>query len=784
MHYAPVTIDARRKASAYMIDHDGNKSSFLKDLPSTDYKGYPSTSKPGAVCADGKIVKIIAARENWAAIIVRTSDGHQYSASGAITNPQESAFITMEGEWQDNAKYGRQFKAKSAVVDITRMDANGVVALLSSSFVEGVGESKAKAICAHFGDRVFDVIGNHYEQLTEVPGIGKATAKKIKDSFAANQQFINLGQLLKPDVTDAQIKKFVAKYGSNAGEHIKENPYKLIEELEGIGFKKADRIAIQSLHLDMHDSRRIDAAIVCGIDEAASEGHCFVYLEDIYKYTNKLAQDSQGCGFTNDEIQKRIKEQRNNKRLVIERANGRYLMYTARTWNAENRVAATLYTMATTTLDPFKISQQEIDVGIQETEKKSLETTGTPFIFEDLQRDAVKTALTNRVSIITGGPGTGKTTCMRAILTTYLLHHDRDTILLCAPTGRAASRMREVTGVDAMTIHSAMHMRPGTDGKNLLVIADETSMNDIYVADMLLSLVSLGGRLVLIGDPDQLPSVGAGNFLNDVISSGVVPVLKLAVCYRNSGAIAKNADRINHGFGVEQFELDDEFAFISSHDDDLRGDILREYYKQVDMYGIKDTCCVCPMRKSGHGQTCTEDLNIIIRDKLNPLTPGQYVWPAIKKNGVAFREGDRVMLTKNTQMDKVSRRLVNGDLGTIEKIMKGGVLVNFDDDVTALFDRLVFENKFILAYACTVHKCQGQEYASVVIACAKEHQRMLERNLIYTAITRAKKHCTIVGEANYVRAAAQTVKGIRRNTMLAVRLQHPEWRKSGEEIAV
>lgn len=756
------------------------------------YMGTPKQGNPGIIVAEGKITRIIAQRDTWASIKVLTPEGQEYLASGSIIMPQNGASITMEGRWVNTERYGREFKASRANIEIVARDDRELTSLLSSKFVNGVGKDKAKAIVNHFGKDTLRIVENDYMRLTEVPGIGMKTAKTIHNSFTANRCHLELAKILKPEASDALINRiysFYSEKGENAVEKISENPYILIRDFVGIGFKKADAMAVVSMGMDKHDRRRIEAAVIAGLDAAANEGHCFVPLNDISAYANKVAIESQNEGFSDDEIKTAIKSGIREKSLVIERctatnADGHeepsYIVYNQSVWKAENKVADMLCELLKTPISN-PISQEDIDYGIELTEATSTNyRTGEAFQMETLQKDAVKQALTNSVSVVTGGPGTGKTTCLKAMLNAYTQSNSPSRIVLCAPTGRAAARMNEVTGYPAHTIHYYCNLfkrSDNMDDRGLLVIADETSMLDINTATMLLRLVSKGGRLVLIGDPDQLPSVGAGNFLIDVIESGVVPVVRLKVGYRNSGSIAKNADRINHGKGIDSFDLDDEFQFISSHNENLRDDLLDEYYRLVDEYGLENVCCICPIRKSGRGYTSTEDLNLIIRDKLNPIPTGRYV--PTGKFGVTFRENDRVMLTKNTAVKGAPRPFVNGDIGTIIAVHPSTVAVKFDDDVITHFDRAQFETDFILAYASTVHKCQGQEYEAIVTACAKEHLYMLERNLLYTAITRAKKHCTLVGEGTYVTIAAKTVKGRKRNTLLKSRLQKNIAKKLG-----
>lgn len=767
------------------------------------YQGEPSEQFDGKIVARGTVRKIISTKKDtdWVCIAVNPiEEAQDFNVSGVMPGIAEGVTVELVGSWVESEKFGRTFRAASAFYDISRETSEEVVvSVLSSRWFPGIGEKKAEEIYKMFGPQTMTIIKENPQKLKCISGIGEKTADKLSECVKSFSEQLQLAQFLKPEVTDAMIERLIQNYGSakKVLSAMRENPYKMIQKVDGIGFRKADHIARNAFSFPLNDPRRIRAAISCALLDATKSGDCFLMIEQMAQQTQKYVS---GCGleagFTYNETNAQLAAlQKEGKIVCVRTPDKKAVVYHPIIYRAEKDVAAKLADMLVSTKESLPIFDESIRKGILQTEEQYIRETGITFKFEDFQRKAVETALKNRVTIITGGPGTGKTTCMRAILNAFKKQYGPQEILLCAPTGRAASRMQEVAKLPAKTIHSAL-----AGGPKSFVIADEVSMIDIEVMSMLLSLVAEDGRLILIGDPDQLPSVGPGNVLNDLIDSGVIPVVKLKVGYRNSGSIAKNADRINHGILMEEFDEDENFQFYPAYDEDLRTTVLDKYFENVEKFGLKETCLITPIRKRNTGYTSASDLNLIIRNKLNPgETLGENGLPLkpTMSNGIVFRVGDRVMLTKNHNYPQYPRLLVNGDVGTVTACDDKKVSVLLDDPAIKIIkseytdeethltksiteekevqfevtvERSLAEREFILAYASTVHKCQGMEYKSVVFACGKEHTFMLQRNLVYTAITRAKTRCTIVGDASYVDYAAKTVRNITRNTLLKVRL--------------
>ena len=455
------------------------------------------------------------------------------------------------------------------------------------------------------------------------------------------------------------------------------------------------------------------------------------------------------------------------------------------------------------------VDSQDVDEAIESIEAED------GFSLDDTQKNAVRTVFGSdikNVTVITGGPGSGKTTIIKTIIKTWQiargLRYNEDSMLLCAPTGRASARMREATEQPASTIQSAYYSMHG-DCEASIIVVDEFSMCNLETAHMVFELASHGCKLVIVGDPDQLPAIGAGNVLRDLIQSGVVNVCKLSSCHRNVGSIVENAIHINTGETTETFKQDEQFALIPAKGKEMRNIALSNYFAYVEKYGeqvteknadtaevyeegIKQVCLLTPTKKKGCGSLSATDMNLLIRDELNPATDANsWFFSNFKKKakpeqGFEYRLGDRVMLCKNHK-----NSFVNGDMGFIvdyqEKALDpntSGTIhhaytIRFDNpcDVegrvyTMLVSRKTLQSEFSLAYAMTVHKSQGSEFKAVVIGLEKSWSRLLQRNLLYTAVTRAKKECRIIGEMKTVDEAILTNDIEYRNTLLESRLTH------------
>lgn len=693
-----------------------------------------------------EIKKIYADRGDWASVMAMSlTDGACFKAAGTIIGAAVGMTMVLEGEMVNDPKWGEQFKVTgSRQVIATRQQ---VVEYLSSSYIKGIGPSLAEKIFNMFGARSVDVVENHPEELVKVRGISAAKAEKASQSCRENRAFLNLMEYLGGKATANQVRTLYTKYGDKVFEVLKNNPYVVIYELDGFGFKRADALA-RAAGIRDNDPRRVRAAITYTLNRLADDGHCFCRVDALEANLKEIIEDvpTENLG---DCIVDEIKV----GRLVLEDD----MLYTADLYKAEEGVA-NFITKLLKSPNKTSVSQRSVETAILQMEHE------TGFELEKKQKDAILTACKSRISVITGGPGTGKTTIIQAIIKSVERQYK---VMLAAPTGKASRRMTEVTGEQATTIHrmlfDAMHSGLRSDGRAPFFIVDEASMLDIRLAADILELVSgVNGSVVFIGDVDQLPPIGPGNFLRDLLASPVVPKVKLDLCHRQKGMIAINADRINQGKGTHALNLSDpSFQIVEPASPEIAQNLMISLYLDaLKEYRPQDICCLSPMRKKTRSSTSADLLNEILREKINPMVPGK---PTI--NGL--RLGDRVMETVNDS----KRDIYNGDCGTITDIddVSKSLILTTDDGREIEYG--AFEMKtLVLAYAMTVHKSQGSEFKVAIIANCKEHYIMLQRNLLYTGVTRARDKVIIVGTRQAIDIAVRTVKAIQRNTHLKQRL--------------
>lgn len=540
-------------------------------------------------------------------------------------------------------------------------------------------------------------------------------------------------------------------------------------------------------------------------------------VDDMYRVVKETMRNVlHEVAFPDEVIRKAATIAREDSLVVVQGSkptDGRkpmFCMYLYKYWFYECDIAYLCTMIHTNSNSTYGlVDSQDVDEAIESIEAED------GFSLDDTQKNAVRTVFGSdikNVTVITGGPGSGKTTIIKTIIKTWQiargLRYNEDSMLLCAPTGRASARMREATEQPASTIQSAYYSMHG-DCEASIIVVDEFSMCNLETAHMVFELASHGCKLVIVGDPDQLPAIGAGNVLRDLIQSGVVNVCKLSSCHRNVGSIVENAIHINTGETTETFKQDEQFALIPAKGKEMRNIALSNYFAYVEKYGeqvteknadtaevyeegIKQVCLLTPTKKKGCGSLSATDMNLLIRDELNPATDANsWFFSNFKKKakpeqGFEYRLGDRVMLCKNHK-----NSFVNGDMGFIvdyqEKALDpntSGTIhhaytIRFDNpcDVegrvyTMLVSRKTLQSEFSLAYAMTVHKSQGSEFKAVVIGLEKSWSRLLQRNLLYTAVTRAKKECRIIGEMKTVDEAILTNDIEYRNTLLESRLTH------------
>ena len=551
--------------------------------------------------------------------------------------------------------------------------------------------------------------------------------------------------------------------------------------------------------------------------QAQMAGNTFIWVDDMYRVVKETMRNVlHEVAFPDEVIRKAATIAREDSLVVVQGSkptDGRkpmFCMYLYKYWFYECDIAYLCTMIHTSSNSTYGlVDSQDVDAAIEIIEAED------GFSLDDTQKNAVRTVFGSdikNVTVITGGPGSGKTTIIKTIIKTWQiargLRYNEESILLCAPTGRASARMREATEHPASTIQSAYYSMHG-DCEASIIVVDEFSMCNLETAHMVFELASHGCKLVIVGDPDQLPAIGAGNVLRDLIQSGVVNVCKLSSCHRNVGSIVENAIHINTGETTETFKQDEQFALIPAKGKEMRNIALSNYFAYVEKYGeqvteknadtaevyeegIKQVCLLTPTKKKGCGSLSATDMNLLIRDELNPATDANsWFFSNFKKKakpeqGFEYRLGDRVMLCKNHK-----NSFVNGDMGFIvdyqEKALDpntSGTIhhaytIRFDNpcDVegrvcTMLVSRKTLQSEFSLAYAMTVHKSQGSEFKAVVIGFEKSWARLLQRNLLYTAVTRAKKECRIIGEMKTVDEAILTNDIEYRNTLLESRLTH------------
>lgn len=680
----------------------------------------------------------------------------EITAVGYFLPSNKKIDYEMEGMWKKD-KYGFSFVVTS-FEDVVPENKEGIIAYLSSGLIKGVGEKTAKLIVGRFGLKTMEVFENSPEDLLEIKGISKGKLEKIINSYQSTKTVKALVAFLKPyGITTNSILRIYRKFGTGAMHVIQENPF-LLCDVEGFGFKTVDDIA-ENLNYPPDGEKRIESSIIYSLDQAKRNGHLYlnydVLIEDAFGLLNKK--------FNRVVVQKKEIESAVNKLsdlevLVVENK----AVYKYSCHHAEENAAFNIRRLLKANGERYFVSSDEI-----EALENYFEMT-----FAEKQKKAISMCLANNISIVTGGPGTGKSTILKAVLRLYQTFSRGEAALL-APTGKAARRMEECTGFPASTIHSALCLHSDEDesfgGSALdasLVVVDEFSMVDMSLAKNLFSSIRSGAKVLLIGDPDQLPSVGAGNVFRELINSHEIPTTVLDVVYRQSGVskIITNAVKINTG--KQDLEYDETFSLTQiSSETKAADEIVKMYVEEVKKVGIENVQVITPLRKKG--EACSNALNKKIQAILNPALS---LHKEIQIGERFFREKDRIMQIKNNDFAS------NGETGEIISISP-----NEDDEpiITIRFSsgrvaQYTTEDMDIidLGYATTVHKSQGSEYKTVILAMLSSQFIMLKRNLLYTAVTRAKENVFIVGDKPAISMAIKKNDIDKRNTKLAERLQY------------
>ena len=692
---------------------------------------------------------------------------------GSLLDVNVGSVLLIYGNWKVDSRYGRQFAAESWEETLPAT-VFGIEKYLGSGLIKGVGPKYAKKIVAQFGIETLEVIETDISRLQEVDGIGKKRIQMIRDSWERQKEIKNVMLFLQDHgVSTSFAAKIYRQYGNESLDKMKENPFQMADDIWGIGFKTADGIA-QKLGFAKEAYVRLRSGIMYTLSNLADEGHVFAYKEQlIAKAAELLEAEESSIVMTLDQMIA-------DKDLICETVDYKTdqaemkAIYLPAFYYAEAGVAGKLKRLAQAPaadrlwhalMDARQKTGNEslsIDVGkIQEKVHMK---------YDEIQADAIRKAAVSKVMVLTGGPGTGKTTTTQGIIAAYRSFGLK--ILLAAPTGRAAKRMTEATGLEAKTIHRLLECKPPEgyqknednplDGDVLII--DECSMIDMILMNALLKAIPEGMRLILVGDIDQLPSVGAGNVLRDIIDSGVFPVVRLTRIFRQaqSSRIIMNAHAINEGkFPDISNGKNTDFFYIEKEDPEeavqeivrLVKNNLPRYYKTP----WNHIQVLTPMQK---GIVGAANLNLALQEALNPQGDG------LRRGGYLFRTGDKVMQIRNNY----EKEIFNGDIGTVESVdlQERTLKVNFDQHIieyeASELDELVH------AYATTIHKAQGSEYPIVVMPVLMNHYVMLQRNLIYTGITRAKKVLVIVGTRKALSYAVRNVTVTKRNTFLKERL--------------
>ena len=682
---------------------------------------------------------------------------------GNLLDANVGSVLLIDGDWKVDSRYGRQFMAQKWEETLPAT-VYGMEKYLGSGLIKGVGPKYAKKIVQKFGVDTFAVIEDNIELLIEIPGIGSKRIRMIAESWERQKEVKNIMLFLQEHgVSTAFAAKIYRQYGNESIAVMKENPFRLADDIWGIGFKTADSIA-EKLGFGRETYVRLRSGIMYTLSELADEGHVYAEREQLtQKAAALLEAEESRIVMTMDQMLK-------DKDLIREED----AIYLPPFYFAEVGTAGKLKKLASEPAGDRLWAQLlkarretgndrlSVDVGrIEQTVNMK---------YDEIQADAIRQAAMAKVMVLTGGPGTGKTTTTQGIIAAYRAYGLK--ILLAAPTGRAARRMTEATGLEAKTIHRLLECKPpegyGKNEENPLegdvLIVDECSMIDIIMMNSLLKAIPANMRLVLVGDIDQLPSVGAGNVLRDIIDSGCFPVIRLTRIFRQAltSRIIRNAHRINAGQmpDISNGKETDFFFLQREEPEEAVAEVVRLVKEKLPRYYRTPSSMIQVLTPMQRGVVGATNLNLVLQEAVNPQGEG------LRRSGFVFRAGDKVMQIKNNY----DKEIFNGDIGIIESVdlTERTLSVNFDNrkivyDATEL-DELVH------AYATTIHKAQGSEYQIVVMPVLMNHYVMLQRSLIYTGITRAKKILVMVGTKKALSYAVRNVTVTRRNTMLTERL--------------
>ncbi|WP_160714240.1 ATP-dependent RecD-like DNA helicase [Halodesulfovibrio sp. MK-HDV] len=711
---------------------------------------------------DGILERIVFHNEEngYSVLRFKTAAGDNYTVVGNIADPQVGSSLKLTGEWVDNAKFGRQFKMLTYETSLPA-GLVGIRHYLASGLIKGVGPKTAERIVEAFGDETFAILDNEPERLSAVKGIGKRTAIGIQEAWSEHRGIRDLIMFLQPHgVSTAYAVRIYKFYGKHALSVVQENPYRLAMDISGIGFVTADIIA-QKIGFEVDSPLRAEAGTLYMLTKTSDEGHVY------FPFDALVTKTSDNLNIRADLVENAIEILEREDRVVIEElSNGQVAVYRSRFHAYESGISTYIKKILgspKTVLikNPNEIVEEVVaNLGINLAEE---------------QLEAVHTAVRSKMMVLTGGPGTGKTTITKAIVQSYKKLKAK--ILLCAPTGRAAKRMFETIGVEAKTIHRLLEYSPREDGFQRnennplacsLIVIDESSMMDTMLMFHLLKAIPLGATVIFVGDVHQLPSVGPGNVLKDVILSGVVDVVELHEVFRQAqeSDIITNAHKINAGevpFLESSKERLSDFYFIRQDDPErcaaMIVDLVKNHIpRRFGFDAIDQIQVLTPMHKGSAG---SGNLNHLLQEALNPQPL------CLKRGDREYRLDDKVMQLRNNY----DKDVFNGDIGRICVVNTEDkkLTVRFDDEKNVIYDFNELD-ELVPAYAISIHKSQGSEYQAVVIPVLTQHYVLLQRNLIYTGVTRGKKLVILVGASKALTIAIKNNKMQKRFTYLAMRL--------------
>ncbi len=737
---------------------------------------------------EGALERILFHNESNGYTVLRVKPRHKadfFAAVGHMVPPQPGVGLRLTGQWVEHPRFGRQFHF-TAYECLLPATAEGICSYLASGLIKGVRQKTAMRIVEMFGEATFEVLDNNPDLLGKVKGISAKTLESIKKSWAEHKSIRDLIMFLQPhDISTSYAVRIFKHYGPYALDVVQENPYRLAMDIHGIGFATADSLAMK-LGIGPESPLRAEAAVLYALRQTSDEGHLYYPLNELTRLTAESFNVEPALA------EAAIFSLQHQERLVIEdfATNNLCLplfaaqaaspaspsseddgpdsrgVYLSQHYHCESGISHYLQRILRS---PKSVSLPRPEEALTEAlEKSGLELA-------EGQVEAVRQSLRSKVLVITGGPGTGKTTIINTILKVFQGAKAR--ILLAAPTGRAAKRMAESSGQEAKTIHRLLEYSPNEDGfaRNEdnplacgLLVVDEASMLDNTLMYHLLKAVPLGATVIFVGDVNQLPSVGPGNVLRDIISSGVVPVVELTEIFRQAAesSIVTNSHCINRGIMPQLRPLEGElsdFYFIRQEDPEKAADMIAELVsshipRRFKFHPVNDIQVLTPMHKGAAGATA---LNHKLQGVLNPKSEH------LMRGEKQYRLDDKVMQIRNNY----DKDVFNGDIGRICYLdaEEKELTVRFDDrNITYAFDEL---DEIVPAYAISIHKSQGSEYPAVVMPILTQHYVMLQRNLLYTGVTRGKKLVVVVGSIKALNMAVKNNSTVRRFTRLAQRLR-------------